>query len=48
MRKTFEKEGQRFTGKIYLVQEVGLHSLRVQGREYFTPALMQPDFSYFR
>jgi hypothetical protein len=32
-RGTFEKEGQRFTGKIYLVQEVGLHSVRVQGRE---------------
>ena len=24
---------KRFTGKIYLVQEVGLHSVRVQGRE---------------
>jgi hypothetical protein len=32
-RGIFEKEGQRFTGKIYIVQEVGLHSVRVQGRE---------------
>jgi hypothetical protein len=28
-----EMEGQRFTSKIYLVQEVGLHSVRVQGKE---------------
>ncbi len=32
-RGTFEKEGQRFTTKIYLVEEVGLHSVRVQGKE---------------
>ena len=32
-RGTFEKEGQRFTGRIYLVQDVGLHSVQVQGRE---------------
>lgn len=32
-RGTFEKEGQRFTTTIYLVEEVGLHSLRVLGKE---------------
>ena len=32
-RGAFEKEGQRFTGKIYLVQDVGLRSVRVQGKE---------------
>ena len=32
-RGTFEKEGQRFTCKIYLVEEVGLNSVRVQGKE---------------
>jgi hypothetical protein len=29
----FEKEGQRFTGKIYLVEEVGLNSVMVQGKK---------------
>ncbi|KAI3655863.1 hypothetical protein MP638_001792, partial [Amoeboaphelidium occidentale] len=29
----FEKEGQRFTGKIYLVDEVGLNSVVVQGKK---------------
>ena len=29
----FEKEGQRFTGKIYLVTEVGLNSVWVERRE---------------
>ena len=33
-RGAFEKEGQRFTCKIYLVDEVGLNSMRVQGKEY--------------
>ena len=32
-RGAFEKEGQRFTCKIYLVDEVGLNSVRVQGNE---------------
>ena len=32
-RGAFEKEGQRFTGKIYLVTEVGLNSVWVEGRE---------------
>ena len=32
-RGAFEKEGQRFTCKIYLVDEVGLNSVRVQGKE---------------
>ena len=32
-RGAFEKEGQRFTCKIYLVEEVGLNSVRVQGKE---------------
>jgi hypothetical protein len=30
-RGAFEKEGQRFTCKIYLVEEVGLHSVVVEG-----------------
>ena len=32
-RGAFEKEGQRFTCKIFLVDEVGLNSVRVQGKE---------------
>ena len=32
-RGAFEKEGQRFTCKIYLVQEVGLNSVRVHGKD---------------
>ena len=32
-RGVFEKEGQRYTGKIYLVQQVGLNSVKVQGKE---------------
>ena len=32
-RGTFEKEGQRFTCKIYLVEEVRFNSVRVQGKE---------------
>jgi hypothetical protein len=32
-RGAFEKEGQRFTCKIYLVEEVGLNSIRVQDKE---------------
>ncbi len=32
-RGVFEKEGQRYTGKIYLVEEVGLNSLKVQDRD---------------
>ena len=31
-RGVFEKEGQRYTGKIYLVSEVGLNSVKVQGK----------------
>jgi hypothetical protein len=32
-RGAFEKEGQRFTCKIYLVDEVGLNSVRVLGKD---------------
>ena len=32
-RETFEKEGQRFTCKIYLVEEVGLNSVIVQVKD---------------
>jgi len=32
-RGAFEKEGQRFTCKIYLVEEVGLNSVRVFGKD---------------
>ena len=32
-RGSFEKEGQRYTCKIYLVEEVGLKSVKVQGKE---------------
>ncbi len=32
-RGAFEKEGQRYTCKIYLVEEVGLNSVKVQGKE---------------
>ena len=32
-RGAFEKEGQRFTCKIYLVEDVGLNSVRVQGKD---------------
>ena len=32
-RGAFEKEGQRFTCKIYLVEEVGLNSVRVQDKD---------------
>ena len=33
-RGAFEKEGQRYTCKIYLVEEVGLNSVKVQGKEH--------------
>ena len=32
-RGALEKEGQRFTCKIYLVEEVGLNSVKVQGKD---------------
>ena len=32
-RGVFEKEGQRYTGKIFLVENVGLNSVKVQGKE---------------
>jgi hypothetical protein len=32
-RGAFEKEGQKFTCKIYLVEEVGLNSIRVQDKD---------------
>ena len=32
-RGAFEKEGQRFTCKIFLVEGVGLNSVRVQGKD---------------
>lgn len=32
-RGTFEKEGQRFTGKIYVVDDIGLSNVKVVGRE---------------
>lgn len=32
-RGIFEKEGQRFTTNIFLVEEVGLHTVRVQVKE---------------
>ena len=31
-RGAFEKEGQRFTLKIYIVEEVGLNSVHVEGK----------------
>ena len=31
-RGAFEKEGQRFTLRVYIVEEVGLNSVRVEGR----------------
>ena len=31
-RGAFEKEGQRFTLKVYIVEEVGLNSVRVEGK----------------
>ena len=31
-RGAFEKEGQRFTLKVYIVEEVGLNSIRVEGK----------------
>ena len=31
-RGAFEKEGQRFTCKVYLVEEVGLNNIKVQGK----------------
>ena len=31
-RGAFEKEGQRFTLKVYIVEEVGLYSVQVEGR----------------
>jgi hypothetical protein len=30
---TFEKEGQRFTCKVYIVENVGLNSIKVQGKD---------------
>ena len=30
-RGTFEKEGQRYTGRIFIVESVGLNSIKVQG-----------------
>ena len=32
-RGAFEKEGQRFTCKIYLVDQVGLNTVNVQGKD---------------
>lgn len=32
-RGMFEKEGQRFTCKIYMVEQIGLNSVRVHGKE---------------
>ena len=32
-RGAFEKEGQRYTCKIYLVEDIGLNSVKVQGKE---------------
>ncbi|KAI3653132.1 hypothetical protein MP228_002557 [Amoeboaphelidium protococcarum] len=32
-RGAFEKEGQRFTLKVYIVEEVGLNSVRVEGKQ---------------
>jgi hypothetical protein len=32
-RGAFEKEGQRYTCKVFLVEQVGLNSLKVQGKE---------------
>ena len=31
-RGAFEKEGQRFSLKVYIVEEVGLNSVRVEGK----------------
>ena len=31
-RGAFEKEGQRFTLKVYIIEEVGLNSVRVEGK----------------
>ncbi len=31
-RGAFEKEGQRFTLKVYIVEEVGLNSVHVEGK----------------
>ena len=30
-RGTFEKEGQRYTGRIFIVESVGINSIKVQG-----------------
>lgn len=32
-RGTFEKEGQRYSGRIFIVEKVGLNSIKVQGYE---------------
>ena len=32
-KATFEKEGQRFTCKVYIVENVGLNSIKVQGKD---------------
>jgi hypothetical protein len=32
-RGVFEKEGQRYTGKIYIVKNVGLNSVKVEGKD---------------
>ena len=47
-RGAFEKEGQRFTCKIFVVDEVGLNSVRVQGKENkynFIEVLKVPSMS---
>ena len=33
-RGAFEKEGQRFTLKVYIVEEVGMNSVRVEGKHH--------------
>ena len=48
-RGAFEKEGQRFTFKIYLVEEIGLNSIRVQGKDNkfnLTEVLKVPQSSH--
>ena len=47
-RGAFEKEGQRYTCKIYLVQEVGINNVRVQGKDIkynFSDVLKVPPLS---
>ena len=47
-RGAFEKDGQRYTCKIYLVQEVGINNVRVQGKDLkynFSEVLQVPPLS---